>query len=85
MGIRIKSHEVKGDFMNKKKKLDKIEDLGMVMQGIAFLLFIPYVLTDSLWVLIPTLLLVIVGFVLLTYVELKREVLTKQDRNYSQD
>jgi hypothetical protein len=34
--------------MNKKKKFDKIEDFGMVMQGIAFLLFIPYVLTDSL-------------------------------------
>jgi hypothetical protein len=48
MGIRIKSHKLKGDNMDKKKKLDKIEDLGMVMQGIAFLLFIPYVLTDSL-------------------------------------
>ncbi len=71
--------------MNKKKRLNKIEDLGMVMQGIAFLLFIPYVFTDSIWILIPTLLLVTVGFILLTYVEIKREVLTKQDRNYSQD
>ncbi len=85
MGIRIKSHEVIGGTMNKNKKLDKIEDLGMVMQGIAFLLFIPYVLTDSLWVLIPILFLAIVGFVLLTYVEIKKEVVIKQDRNYSQD
>jgi hypothetical protein len=57
----------------------------MVMQGIAFLLFIPYVLTDSLWVLIPLLFLAILGFVLLTYVEIKKEVVIKQDRNYSQD
>jgi hypothetical protein len=87
MGIRIKSHEVIGDIMgkNKNKKLDRIEDLGMAMQGLAFLLFIPYVLTDNFWILIPTLIFVILGFVLLTYVELKREFLTKQDRNYSQD
>jgi hypothetical protein len=57
----------------------------MVMQGIAFLLFIPYVLTDSLWVLIPLLFLAILGFILLVYVEIKKEVVIKQDRNYSQD
>ena len=71
--------------MNKNKKLDRIENWGIVLQALAFLLFIPYVFTGNFWILIPTLLFVIVGFILLTYVELKREVLTKQDRNYSQD
>jgi hypothetical protein len=84
MGIRIKSHEVKGDFMNKNKKLDRIENWGIVFQALAFLLFIPYVFTDSIWILSIILFFVIVGFGMLLYVDLKRTPKV-ENKNCSQD
>jgi hypothetical protein len=84
MGIRIKSHEVKGDFMNKNKKLDRIENWGIVLQALAFLLFIPYVFTDNIWILSIILFFVIVGFGMLLYVDLKRTPKV-ENKNYSQD
>jgi archaellum biogenesis protein FlaJ (TadC family) len=84
MGIRIKSHEVKGDFMNKNKKLDKIENWGIVLQALAFILFIPYVFTDNIWILSIILFFVIVGFAMLLYVDLKRTPKV-ENKNYSQD
>jgi len=59
-------------------KNDQIETWGMILQSIAFLLIIPYAVWESIWILVILFFFLIIGFILMLYVDIRREINKKK-------